>query len=201
MDSLSRLPLFPLNVVLFPKMLLPLHIFEERYKLMVGRCLNEALPFGVTLANDDNVFNIGCTAENVQVVKRYPDGRMDILTEGRRRFQLKEHFQDKAYLEGRVEYFEDDEEIFNRDLLEIAVELFKNVLGRGDNPEVELDLSLSPTDISFFMASSIGLDLEKKQEMLELKSTNSRLKMILEFLEEGEKKRLVKGNGDLKRIK
>ena len=100
-----------------------------------------------------------------------------------------------------MEYFEDDEEIFHRDLLERSVELFKNMLGKGDNPEVELDLSLSPTDTSFFMASSIGLDLEKKQEMLELRSTNSRLQMIIEFLEVGEQKRLVKGNGDLKRIK
>jgi ATP-dependent Lon protease len=99
-----RIPLFPLDTVLLPGMQMPLHIFEPRYKLMIARCLNEQLEFGIILAASKAIATLGCTAEIVQKLKEYPDGRMDILTEGRSVFRLNELIDEKEYYEGAVEY-------------------------------------------------------------------------------------------------
>src|SRR5881396_2113985 len=82
------LPLFPLHVVLFPGGVLPLHIFEERYKEMIGEAIRNKAEFGVMLATSGGIANIGCSAVVEQVIKDYPDGRQDILTRGKRRFEL-----------------------------------------------------------------------------------------------------------------
>ena len=101
------LPLFPLDVVLFPEMVLPLHIFEERYKEMMAECLQENSPFGVLYAHDDKVAMIGCTAEISQVLKQYPDGRLDLVAVGRKRFQVSFFDSEKAYLRARTELLPD----------------------------------------------------------------------------------------------
>ena len=77
---LSKIPLFPLGLVLLPKMNLPLHIFEERYKLMISECLADSRPFGILYFDGDSIHSSGCTARITEVVERYDDGRMDILT-------------------------------------------------------------------------------------------------------------------------
>jgi Lon protease-like protein len=100
----SRIPLFPLDVVLLPGMPLPLHIFEPRYKLMVGRCLNEKIEFGMILATSQGIASVGCTAEIVRKLRDYSDGRMDIIAEGRSIFRLDELLDEKEYYEGRVAY-------------------------------------------------------------------------------------------------
>jgi Lon protease-like protein len=84
----ALLPLFPLNVVLLPGTPLPLHIFEPRYKELVAECLQDQKPFGVLRAKEEGIAEIGCTAEIISVIKKYPDGRMDIVTEGRERFEV-----------------------------------------------------------------------------------------------------------------
>src|SRR6266403_6089970 len=96
----ERIPLFPLNVVLLPGAELPLHIFEPRYRQMVKDCLEEKSEFGMVLSLDKGVARVGCTAEIVQVAKRYPDGRMDILTIGRAPFRGVELFTADLLLEG-----------------------------------------------------------------------------------------------------
>jgi len=78
----SLLPLFPLDLVLFPGASLPLHIFEPRYREMISECLDQKKSFGVVRAKEDGVAEIGCTAEIITVTQKYPDGRMDIVTEG-----------------------------------------------------------------------------------------------------------------------
>src|SRR5579871_3645715 len=103
-----RIPLFPLNVVLLPGTRLPLHIFEERYKLMIGRCIDQQTPFGIILAVRDGIAAIGCTAHVVRVAKTYDDGRMDILTAGQTAYRVQELHNDQPYLEGDVELLEDD---------------------------------------------------------------------------------------------
>ena len=105
----ERIPLFPLNVVLLPGAPLPLHIFEPRYRQMVKDCLEEKSEFGMLLAMPKGVARVGCTAEIVEVVKRYPDGRMDILTVGRAPFRVVELFEENPLLEGHVDYLEDRE--------------------------------------------------------------------------------------------
>src|SRR6202050_561461 len=103
------LPLFPLQVVLFPRTALPLHIFEERYKQMIEEVLRVKSEFGVVLAGEKGIVNMGCTATVEKVLKKYPDGRMDLLTLGRRRFEIIMLNNEKAYLRGAVEFFDDEE--------------------------------------------------------------------------------------------
>src|SRR5437762_6423846 len=104
------IPLFPLNVVLLPGADLPLHIFEPRYREMVKNCLDEKLEFGMLLSLPKGVARVGCTAEILDVVKRYEDGRMDILTAGRAPFRVVEVVTEDPLLEGHVDYLERSEE-------------------------------------------------------------------------------------------
>src|SRR6266852_5306038 len=105
----ERIPLFPLDVVLLPGADLPLHIFEPRYRQMVRQCLDEKSEFGMLLALPKGVVHVGCTAEIIEVVKRYNDGRMDILTMGRAPFRVVNLFDENPLLEGEVDYLEDSE--------------------------------------------------------------------------------------------
>src|SRR3954468_8315482 len=97
--SSRLLPLFPLNVVVFPRTRLPLHIFEDRYKEMVGNALRDESEFGIVLAKDDGIVNAGCTVSIEKVLEMYPDGRMDILTAGKRRFEIATLNEERAYLQ------------------------------------------------------------------------------------------------------
>src|ERR1051325_11969144 len=103
------LPLFPLQVVVFPRTRLPLHIFEERYKEMVGNAIRDESEFGMVLAKEDGIVNAGCTVVVEKVLQMYPDGRLDILTRGQRRFEIQRLEQEKAYLQAEVEFFDDEE--------------------------------------------------------------------------------------------
>src|SRR5881396_1735160 len=105
----NLLPLFPLRVVVFPRTQLPLHIFEERYKEMVGEAIREKSEFGVVLVKEEGILNAGCTVVVDNVLKSHPDGRMDIMTRGIRRFEIVMLNQEKSYLRGEVAYFDDDE--------------------------------------------------------------------------------------------
>ncbi len=103
----ERIPLFPLNVVLLPGAELPLHIFEPRYRAMVNDCLEEKSEFGMLLSLPNGVARVGCTAEILQVAKRYEDGRMEILTVGRVPFRVVELLTENPLMEGQVDYLED----------------------------------------------------------------------------------------------
>jgi hypothetical protein len=103
------LPLFPLQVVLLPGAGLPLHIFEDRYKEMMREVIRDRLEFGVVLANEKGIVNTGCTATVDQVLRQYPDGRMDLLARGRRRFEIVRLNDDRAFLRASVDFFDDDE--------------------------------------------------------------------------------------------
>ena len=101
------LRLFPLPVVLLPEEGLPLHIFEDRFKQMIGECLEEDLPFGVVLAEKRGVRQTGCTARVIHVIEKLPDGRMNILTRGERRFRLLRTYSHRPYPLGDVEFLDD----------------------------------------------------------------------------------------------
>src|SRR4051812_40589227 len=102
------LPLFPLPLVLLPQNPLPLHIFEERYREMIGEVIDKESEFGVVLAAEGGIVNVGCTATIERVVERFPDGRLDIITIGRRRFEVSSINEDRAFLRGEVVFFDDD---------------------------------------------------------------------------------------------
>lgn len=176
------LPLFPLEVVLFPSMPLPLHIFEPRYKLMIRRCRERGEEFGVTLRRRAGVARVGCSAAIRQVVKQYDDGRMDILTVGRRRFRLAELFEELPYLQASVEYWPDEEEAGGEPaawarLLKAYKEVFRLLHGRPHRFEASGSL------VSFAIAAALPLELEYKQQLLELTSEAARQQSLLEQLE------------------
>jgi Lon protease-like protein len=179
----ERIPLFPLEVVLFPGTPLPLHIFEPRYKLMIHRCLENNSAFGVILARSDGTASVGCTAGIVKVVKKYSDGRMDILTIGQTAFRVLEIFNDQPYLEGAVEYLEEDTRApahteLQQHLLKLYEQCHGLIYGRGpQSPEVHAQCS-----VAFQIASELPLELGCKQELLEIRAEAERQSRLLERL-------------------
>ena len=180
----DRLALFPLNVVLFPGEPLPLHIFEPRYRHMVRECLDRKVPFGVLLALSDGVARVGCTAEILEVTKRYEDGRMDILTVGRQRFRIVDLFTDDPLLEGTVDYLMDDDSSPDprrrKDLIELY-EVCHTLLFSGMPRNLE---ESQPELISFAISSVLPIDLLWKQQILELRSEAERQERLLGYLRE-----------------
>jgi len=178
----DRIPLFPLNVVLHPGADLPLHIFEPRYLEMVGRCLKEKSGFGVLLALPKGVVRVGCTAEIIEVVKRYDDETMDILTVGREPFRVVEFFDQNPLAEGLVDYLEDQDSPANPALRRELVELYEtcHTLIFEDYPK-NID-GQSPAEFSFVVASTLPMDLLWKQQILELRTEADRQERLVGYL-------------------
>src|SRR5437868_4773819 len=118
MQETEILPLFPLGLVLFPGMILPLHIFEERYKLMISECIEQNKNFGIVYYKGDKVCSTGCSARVLNITQKYDDGSMDILTEGMDRFNIQSTSDAKPYLEAKVNYFDDG---FESDIDELEI--------------------------------------------------------------------------------
>jgi len=180
----ERIPLFPLNVVLFPGEQLPLHIFEPRYRRMVRACLEAKSPFGMLLALPNGVVRVGCTAEIVDVVKKYEDGRMDILTVGREPFRIVELFTDDPLLEGQIDYLEDHDsvpEAPSRQRLIEAYETCHTLLASEMPRSFE---GIAPEQMAYAIAASLPLDLMWKQQILELRSEAERQERLLGYLRE-----------------
>ena len=178
----DRIPLFPLNVVLLPGADLPLHIFEPRYLEMVSRCLKEKTEFGVLLALPKGVVRVGCTAEIIEVVKRYDDETMAILTVGRERFRVIEFFDEEPLAEGHVDYLEDGDSPANPSLLRELVELYEtcHTLLFEDYPKNTE--SAQSTGFSFHVAGTLPMDLMWKQQILELRSEADRQERLVGYL-------------------
>lgn len=173
------LPLFPLQVVLLPGGELPLHIFEDRYKEMIGEVISDRLEFGVVLANDKGIVNTGCTATVEKILRQYSDGRMDILARGRRRFEIMSLNDERPFLRGAVEFFDDDDAAPGaEDLRARAIrgynELQAMSSGNPFAPEEEAGV------LSFRLAQSVQ-DLSFRQVLLATRSEAERLKRIADF--------------------
>jgi Lon protease-like protein len=180
----NRIPLFPLDAVLMPGAELPLHIFEPRYKLMIARCLEEKLEFGMILASGQAVAAVGCTAEIVRKIRDYPDGRMDISTKGRAVFHLTDVLDEKEYYEGTVEYVADVSPAHDLELETQLVETFGKchtlIFGR---PWMYRDAEESET-LAYRMAALLPMELEKRQALLEMRSQHERRGYLLRWMEE-----------------
>jgi ATP-dependent Lon protease len=179
-----RLPLFPLNVVLLPGADLPLHIFEPRYRQMVRECLDTQTPFGLLLALHNGIAGIGCTAEILEVTKRYPDGRCDIVTVGREPFRVVELFNDEPLLRGEVDFLEDRPSPINSSICRELNDLYEtcHTLIFGDYPR---DLCSAPdSNISYEVAAKLPMDLLWKQRILELRSEPERQERLVAYLRE-----------------
>ena len=177
------IPLFPLRVVLYPQMPLPLHIFEPRYRAMIGDCLARQEEFGVVLAGAAGMASVGCTAEIVEVVKKYPDGRMDIATVGRRRFRVLDLVQGRAYPEGRVDFLLDQEgagttSTSGEELETLCEQILALVSGHPAAKQ-----GFNQEQLSFQIAVLLPLELSVKQTLLELTSESERRRTLLEEME------------------
>ena len=169
------LPLFPLQVVLLPGSQLPLHIFEDRYKEMIGEVLRDKLEFGVVLASEKGIVNTGCSATIDRVLKEYPDGRLDILTRGRRRFEVLLLNDERSFLRGAVEFFDDDEP---EQAAPADPDLLRNVMA-GFNELEPVDTS--DPRLSFRLAQDVP-DLGFRQTLLTMRSEAERMRQLAEFL-------------------
>ncbi len=191
MDELL-LPLFPLEVVLLPEEPLPLHIFEERYKEMIGDCLRARdegtgqQEFGVVLAQNNEMRTAGCSARIVNVTRKYPDGRMDIFTVGTRRFEILYTNEERSFLRGGVEPFDDDEGSDTPSEADAAraVELFREIMQRlHKSPDIPIHLPKPYRHLSFRIAAALPLDLAFKQRLLVGRNESERLHETVKVIE------------------
>ena len=174
------LPLFPLQLVIFPRTELPLHIFEERYKEMVGEAIENKSEFGIVLAKEDGIVNAGCTVVVEKILTNYPDGRMDIITRGLRRFEIVLLNQEKSYLQGQVEFFDDDEPgPAPLELQHQALEQYKELLETGELRAV--NPVLTDPQLSFQLAQAVP-DLDFLHVLLRQRSEAGRLKDLNHYL-------------------
>lgn len=177
--GVSLLPIFPLEVVLFPGTPLPLHIFEPRYKEMIAECLEQKKAFGMVRAKENAVAEVGCSAVILNVMKRYEDGRMDISSEGRKRFTIVELNHDRSFLQAEVTWFEDDEPApLPGKQSETAIELHEQLFAvLGQDAEIDKTKNY----LSFQLANQLPVDLDFKQAILEMKSEGERIDTLIEY--------------------
>jgi len=158
----TLLPIFPLDVVLLPGVPLPLHIFEPRYKEMVTECLDQKKPFGVVRSKEEGIAEIGCTAEIMAVTKKHSDGRMDIVTEGRERFEVMQLNHERSFLRAEVLYLQDELGSAAAEKISQALKLHGEILSLAGAEPVALS-EIEGSKISFHLAGSLPLDPDFKQ--------------------------------------
>jgi len=182
MQRPNRIPLFPLDVVLLPAMSLPLHIFEPRYKLMIRRCLDEKIEFGMVLAAERALATVGCTAEIVRKVREYDDGSSDIIVEGGAAFSLAQLLNEREYYEGVVEYVSDEPTELDAEKESQLIALFEQchalLFGR---PWAHTVAQHEPT-LAYRMAGLLPIELAQKQSLLELRSEKSRREFVFGWM-------------------
>lgn len=188
--ALKELPLFPLpDVVLFPGVPLPLHIFEFRYRIMMNTVLGEDGQFGVLMFDptQGNIATIGCCAEIVRH-ERLPDDRMKMLTIGQKRFRVLEYIREKPFRVGLVEWIEDNEA--DGDIASLASDveaLLKDVVmlsAKLTDRDISLpeDLPNAPEELSYWIASNLHGIASEQQALLEMQETQARLEREAEIL-------------------
>lgn len=177
------LPLFPLQVVVFPRTRLQLHIFEERYKEMVSSAIRDHSEFGIVLAKEEGIVNAGCTVTVEKVMQKYSDGRMDILTRGQRRFEIVSLNEEKSYLQGEVSFFDDDD--FSPAAPQLRAEAvmhYQELVPLLRRPRTE-EPDMADGQLSFQLAQSLP-DLDFLNRLLRQRSETGRLKELNRYLSE-----------------
>lgn len=176
-----KIPLFPLDVVLFPGAPLPLHIYEERYKEMISDCLARNEAFGVVQWHRDGLATIGCTASIVRIMRRYPDGRMDIFCRGEHRFEIESLCEQRSFLQAEVDLLQEGEAQSIRPDREECVALHMEMMELtgadfAEFPQVDLN-----KPVAYLLASDVPADREFQQEILRLPSDWERTARLMEF--------------------
>jgi Lon protease-like protein len=170
-------PLFPLGLVALPHELVPLHIFEPRYRTMVEECLEREKEFGIVWAGDEGLRPVGCAVEIAEVLERMDDGRMNILTRGTRPFRVVEHQDDLPYPAGTIEFLDDKEEEADDATTATARGAYAELVQQATDKELSEE-ELAPLD-SYAMAATVDFGLEAKQGLLDLRSENARMRLVL----------------------
>jgi Lon protease-like protein len=169
-------PLFPLGIVALPTESVPLHIFEDRYRAMIEECLDSESEFGIVWLSDDELKPVGCACEIESVIDREEDGRFTILVRGTRVFRLLERQDDLPYPAGVVEFVAEHDEALDEQAAREAHELY------GELVEQATDRVLEPQELramsAYAMAGTVDFGTDAKQELLELRSENARLRLL-----------------------
>jgi Lon protease-like protein len=175
-----KISLFPLDLVLFPGVPLPLHIFEPRYREMIAECIASNAPFGVVRAQRDGLAVVGCTAQVMRLLHSYPDGRSDILTQGIDRFEIEQLDDSRSFLQAEVDLLPDTGAAADRAAREECVALHfeaMHLLGTGE-PGVSLSLD---DPVAYLLAASMPADLNFQQALLAMRSDQERTETLASY--------------------
>jgi Lon protease-like protein len=177
----AEIGLFPLELVLLPTERVPLHIFEPRYKELIGECLAHEREFGLVLSDERGLREVGTRAAVTEVLQRFPDGRLNIVVEGRERFKLLQVTRRRAFQTAEVEPLVDEEDADEAADVARALELFgrlREITGSEvDEPDADAGL------VSFQLAARVDFGAEVKQQLLEQRSEAGRMRIVVELLE------------------
>jgi Lon protease-like protein len=169
-------PLFPLGLVALPSELVPLHIFEDRYKTMIGRCLDEGSEFGIVWMAEDGLRPVGCACEIAEVVERMEDGRINLIARGTRPFRIEERQEELPYPAGTVEFLDDRNEDPDADAAAAAHEAYAELVNEATDRTPDMteigDMS------AYQMAATVEFGLDAKQGLLDLRSETARLRLV-----------------------
>ena len=183
MPESERIPVFPLRLVLFPNEVLPLHIFEPRYTEMIKYCLDQDSVFGVVTEMERGLADFGSTARIRRVIRQYDDGRLDIETTGETRFRLFEKHSEHAYLTADVRYLSDEEVDADGGAKEQATALHMRLLEAvGDDIKPSSYSDADP--VSFRIATTAGLDIDGRLQLLEMNNEVERLRYLIEHIQQ-----------------
>jgi Lon protease-like protein len=180
--AIAELGLFPLPIVLLPTERIPLHIFEERYKELIGECMSEEGQFGLVLEDAQGRREIGTRAAVVDLVHRFDDGRMNIVVEGGERFRLVAPTSGRSFFTAETAPVTDDGERPAADEVEAALDAFRRLASVAEADEV--DAPGGGDQLSFELAARVDFGVEVKQTLLELTSEAERLRQLIGLLEQ-----------------
>jgi Lon protease-like protein len=169
-------PLFPLGLVALPSEMIPLHIFEERYKTMIGLCLEQESEFGIVWLADDGLREIGCACEIAEVLERMPDGRINLVARGTRVFRIEDRQDDLPYPAATVEFLDDRDEALDLDVAAGAHVAYADLVEQATDriPEPGEIQAMS----AYEMAATVEFGLDAKQGLLDLRSESARMKLV-----------------------
>ncbi len=177
---MDEIGLFPLPLVLVPGEQAPLHVFEPRYKELIAECLSEGADFGLVLADDEGMRDVGTRASVIEVLERFPDGRLNIVVEAGERFRLLELTEGRSFATGEVDALEDEDEEPTSDERERCLAAYKRVVAAA---EAELDELDRDEALAFQIAARIDLGTDVKQALLELRSERERVVRLASLLD------------------
>ena len=169
-------PLFPLGMVALPGELIPLHIFEERYKTMIDECIGAEREFGIVWLSDDGLREVGCACAIDRVLERMEDGRMNLIVRGTRPFRVLERQGHLPYPAGVIEFVEDRDDEVDADLARGAHEAYAELVKRATDREADAEELAGMS--AYAMAATVDFGLDAKQGLLDMRSENARLRLV-----------------------